>query len=129
MRINTPIHKLTMDDSYKVVNAVVAWCKENLPIKVKRKRDLSVMVHKSKQEVYGQYCVKNHWLTVNLEAVENVEMLIRTTIHEFIHSGQNLKNYYKYNQKYGYFKNPLEKEANKYEEYYRVCWKQIKKLI
>lgn len=129
MRINTPIHKLSMDDSYRIVNAVVLWCRDNLPTKVKRKNPMSVMVHKSDLDIYGQYCEKNNWLTVNLDCVENVAMLIRTTIHEFIHSGQNLKKYSKYTKKYGYFKNPLEVEANKYEVHYRECWKQIKKTI
>ena len=77
--------------------------------------------------VYGQYCDKNHWLSINLSTSNNVKDLVKTTIHEYTHVCQDLKEYSLMNKQVGYDKNPFEKEACYNEQmYYTNCWRSIK---
>ena len=85
------------------------------------------MVHNSpKHLVYGEFCERNNWLTVNLGICGNVREIIKTTIHEYTHHCQDLKEYSVMTKQVGYDKNPFEVEANLNEMYYKNCWKSIK---
>jgi chloramphenicol O-acetyltransferase len=55
-------------------------------------------------------------------------MLIRSTIHEYTHTLQSLKEYSLMNKQVGYDNNPFEVEANESEKkHYKECWSEIKK--
>jgi len=109
----------------------VEWCKVNLaPPIIKRRKELCVMVHRTDKPVYGEYCERNNWLTINLFTCENVKDIVTTTIHEYTHFCQDLKEYAVMTKQVGYDKNPFEVEANQNEVvYYKQCWKQIKNNI
>lgn len=123
---------LTMDQSYKIVNLTIQWCEKFFtPPQIKRRRELIVMIYNSPTHmVYGQYCDKNHWLSINLSTSNNVKDLVKTTIHEYTHVCQDLKEYALMNKQVGYDNNPLEVEARYNEEtYYTNCWRSIKGKI
>jgi hypothetical protein len=132
MRINTPIHKLTMDQAYLIVNETVEWCKDYFePPVINRRKQLCVMIHSTEEKmVYGEYCDKNNWLTINLFHCHNVKDIVSTTIHEYVHYTQDLKWYALYSRKMGYDNNPFEVEARQEEKRnYMKCWKEIRKEI
>jgi len=129
MRLNTPTTKLTMDQSYKIVNLSVEWCKKFFtPPHVKRRKPLCVMIHNTPaREVYGEYCERNNWLSVNLGTCDNVKDIIKTTIHEYTHFCQDLKEYSLMSKQVGYDDNPFEVEARLNEDtYYKNCWRSVK---
>ena len=118
-----------MDQSYKIVNLTIQWCEKFFtPPQIKRRRELIVMIYNSPTHmVYGQYCDKNHWLSINLHTSNTVKDLVKTTIHEYTHVCQDLKEYALMNKQVGYDNNPLEVEARYNEEtYYTNCWRSIK---
>lgn len=123
---------LTMDQSYAIVKLTIQWCQKFFtPPHIKRRKELLIMMYESKTDgVYGQYCDKNNWLTINLGICRSVKDLVKTTIHEYTHYCQDLKEYSLMNKKVGYDRNPFEVEANFNEEqYYRNCWRSIKSKL
>lgn len=123
---------LTMDQSYKIVNLTIQWCEKFFTApQIKRRRELLVMIyHSETNRVYGQYCDRNNWLTINTSFCGSVKDLVKTTIHEYTHYCQDLKEYSLMNKKVGYDRNPFEVEANLNEEtYYTNCWRSIKSKI
>ena len=132
MKLTTKTPTLSMDQSYKIVNLTIRWCEKFFtPPQIKRRRELLVMLYSSPtHEVYGQYCDKNHWLSINLAMCGTVKDLVKTTIHEYTHVCQDLKEYSLMTKKVGYYKNPLEVEACYNEDtYYTNCWRSIKNKI
>ena len=127
MRLTDKIYN--MDQSYRLVNLTVEWCKKFFTEPhIKRRRELLVMVYNSHtHEVFGQYCERNNWLTINLYDCPTVKDIIKTTIHEYTHYCQDLKEYSVMTKQVGYDKNPLEVEARLNEDtYYKNCWRSIK---
>ena len=91
-----------MDQSYNIVRSVISWCQENLsPPVIKRRSVMKVMVFRETGGDYGYYCDQNNWLVINLDVTPNIRMLIRSTIHEYTHSLQNLKEYSLMNKQVG----------------------------
>lgn len=131
MKLTTHISEVSMDQSYKIVNLTIAWCKKNFtPPHIKRRKELLVMVYNSPTDrVYGQYCEQNNWLTINLGVCHNVRDVITTTIHEYTHFCQDLKQYSVMTKKLGYDRNPFEVEARENESYYKKCWKSVKRKL
>ena len=88
------------------------------------------MVHNSpKHLVYGEFCERNNWLTVNLGVCGNVREIIKTTIHEYTHHIQKglKQNYNSSVEKNGYYDSPFEVEARENEKIYKsVIWKEFK---
>ena len=128
MRLTDKIYN--MDQSYRLVNLTIKWCEKFFTAPhIKRRRELLVMIyHSPTHQVYGQYCDKNHWLTINIYNCPTVRDLIKTTIHEYTHVCQDLKEYALMNKQVGYDNNPLEVEARYNEDtYYINCWRSIKK--
>jgi hypothetical protein len=125
----TKSEDITMDQSYNIVRSVISWCQENLsPPVIKRRSVMKVMVFRETGGDYGYYCDQNNWLVINLDVTPNIRMLIRSTIHEYTHSLQNMKEYSLMNKQVGYDSNPFEVEANNSEKkYYKECWSEIKK--
>jgi hypothetical protein len=129
MRLNTYTTKLSMDQSYRLVNLTVEWCKKFFTSPhIKRRKELLVMLYSSPtHEVYGQYCERNNWLTINLANCKDVKDIVKTTIHEYTHFCQDLKEYAVMTKKVGYDFNPFEVEARLNENtYYKNCWRSIK---
>lgn len=121
-----------MDQSYALVMLTVKWCEKFFtPPAVKRRTSLSVMVYNNiNRRVYGQYCERNNWMTINIIMCNNVKDIIKTTIHEYTHFSQDLKEYALMNKKVGYDNNPFEIEARFNEDtYYTNCWRSIKNKI
>jgi hypothetical protein len=121
-----------MDQAYKIVNLTVEWGKKFFTDPhIRRRKELLVMVYNSPtHQVFGQYCDKNHWLSINLHNCVTVKDLIKTTIHEYTHVCQDLKEYALMNKQVGYDKNPLEVEARLNEDtYYKNCWRSIKSKL
>lgn len=88
------------------------------------------MIHNTPaREVYGEYCSGNNWLTINLHNCVSIKDIITTTIHEYVHFCQDLKDYGKMSKKMGYENNPYEVEARDNEKYYTNCWRSIKYKI
>ena len=121
-----------MNQSYKVVTLTVKWCQKFFSApRTKRRKELLVMVYDSPTDnIYGQYCNDNHWLTINLHNCNTIKDIIKTTIHEYTHVCQDLKEYALMNKTVGYNNNPFEIEATYNENtYYYNCWRSIKKEI
>lgn len=131
MRINTPTHKISLDESYAIVCGTVEWCKGNLRSpEIHRRKNLCIMVHRSENQVYGEYCYNNNWLTINIRQCINIKDIVSTTIHEYTHFLQKLDDYAKKTKEVGYNDNPYEVEARENEKLYTTkCWKQIKNNI
>lgn len=117
-----------LDQSYKIVNLTVEWCKKFFTApNIKRRKPLCLMIHNTPaREVYGEYCSGNNWLTINLHNCVSIKDIITTTIHEYVHFCQDLKDYGKMSKKMGYENNPYEVEARDNEKYYTNCWRSIK---
>jgi hypothetical protein len=80
---------------------------------------------------YGEYCVVDNIISINLERNVYIRCLIKTIIHEYTHYLQPIKTkYQKLAKKHGYYDNPLEVEA-RYNEInlYRNCFTDIKKIL
>ena len=132
MRLNTLVTSLSMDNSYKIINLTIDWCKVFFtPPHIKRRSELLVMVYSSEShESMGEFCNRNNWLTINLSGNSTVKDLIQTTIHEYTHHCQDLKEYPALQKKVGYDDNPYEVEARHNETtYYINCWRSIKRKI
>lgn len=86
------------------------------------------MVYRETGGDYGYYCDHNNWLIINLDVTPNIRSIVRSTIHEYTHTLQNLKEYSLMNKQVGYDNNPFEVEANECElKHYKECWSEIKK--
>lgn len=121
-----------MNQSYKVVTLTVKWCQKFFSAPhIKRRNELLVMVYDSPtHQNMGEFCHRNNWLMVNLGTNDSVKDLIKTTIHEYTHHCQDLKEYYVMNKTVGYNNNPFEIEATYNENtYYYNCWRFIKKEL
>jgi len=130
MKLRDKTKTLTMDQSYTLVMMTIRWCEKFFtPPHTKRRSSLCVMVHCSPaREVYGEYCERRNWLTINLSYCENVKDIVKTTIHEYTHFCQDLKEYSLMTKQVGYDDNPFEVEARYNEDtYYTNCWRSIKK--
>lgn len=125
----TRTNDMSMDQLYSMIGSVKKWCEENLPPPVIRRRTTTkVMVYKEVGgEIYGAYTDKYNWIVINLSVCHNLRILIRTVIHEYVHTTQDLKDYNRINKRVGYEKNPYELQANKIEQRsYKKCWDEIK---
>ena len=79
---------------------------------------------------YGEYNYMTNKIRIHHNICENVQMMIRTIIHEYTHYIQDIKGKYDIlYKKYGYDKHPQEIEARKNEKLYSSCWKIIKNRI
>ena len=105
-----------LDQSYKIVNLTVEWCKKFFTApNIKRRKPLCLMIHNTPaREVYGEYCSGNNWLTINLHNCVSIK---------------DIKDYGKMSKKMGYENNPYEVEARDNEKYYTNCWRSIKYKI
>lgn len=131
MKISLKAKGLTIDESYKICQLTIQWCQKFFDDPhVKRRRPLVLAATICEgYDIYGWYCPINHWMIINLSHSTTIKLLIQTTIHEYVHSCQNLKEYASLTRKLGYDNNPLEVEARKNEKYYINCWRSIKQKL
>lgn len=137
MKLRTKTIELTPLEHKFIVRETIKWCREFLGENNRRKSKFKVFVgpqpKREKKEIgncYGHFdCLKNK-LSVFPEHNKNVRELIQTTIHEYTHYTQPIRSkYYTYDEQYGYLRNPFEVVARKNEGLYKLCWKQLKKVI
>lgn len=74
--------------------------------------DITTFVEGKHKDKWRAHYNWNGEIIVYKKHHKNVKELIRTVIHEFIHTTQDYKTYYKYEKKYGYNNNPYEISAN-----------------
>lgn len=103
------------------------YCKENIGYK-KRKGLPTFSVMKSKSDAcYGQYCPEKNKIYVYRNNTPNLRQFVKTFIHEYTHSTQNLRHYANRLVKYGYEEHPDEIEARQTEFiHYKAALKYLR---
>lgn len=107
----------------------LTWCDNNMSRDGHRKPPYKISIRKqvSGDPCYGQYDEDTNTIYIYYNHCTNVELLIRTVLHEYTHHLQPIEGKYnKLLKKHGYDKHPQEIEARKMEEYYLNVWKYIK---
>ena len=124
----TPLWFLDKQTVTDIVRLTDDWCGKNLG----RKGELTIEIKKQgwfETPCYGGYDEDNQIILLYTNRCFNIKDLIRCLLHEYTHHLQDLREYDKLNEKYGYDKNPFELEAHKVSEYYPHVWKRIKNKI
>ena len=102
---------------------LIEWCQNNISYDNTSKPDFTI-----KYYAHSKYAARYH--TVSRKCIfyiyqgQKIREIVNNVIHEFVHARQhnedNLQLYDKFNQEFGYEKNPYEVEArkvaNKYED-------------
>lgn len=122
--LNTETNELTIPKMRKLVGKTIQWAKKN--IKTKEKKCSPTFKISKKINGFGEYNLKENQMILNPIVCKNVKMLVRTALHEYCHSLQDLKNYNTTLNIVGYRKHPQEIEARNMEKLYSNCWKEIK---
>jgi hypothetical protein len=135
MKLLTKTEDLTFSESTAIAFAVIDWCEKHIGINWRYSRPritlLGGIADDMAKTTYGEYCVADNIISINLERNVYVRCLIKTIIHEYTHYLQPIKTkYHKLAKKHGYYDNPLEVEA-RYNEInlYRNCFTDIKKIL
>ena len=131
VRINSLTDKLDMRTIKKIVYMSLGWCEKNLSRDGHRKPPYKISIRKQYggETCYGEYDDDTHTITIFYNNCHNVELLIKTVLHEYTHYLQNLRWYNNVLSKVGYDNHPQEKEALVMEELYSQCWKEIKRYL
>ena len=76
---------------------------------------------------HGEYCWFSEEIYLYTNRMNNVEQVIKTLIHETVHSTQSkeLFDYY-YDIGYTYDNHPFERQAKYHEKYWKIYEKQLK---
>ncbi len=129
VKINSLTEKLDMMTIKKIVYMSLGWCEKNLSKDGHRKPPYKISIRKQTggEPCYGQYEDETKTITIFYNNCHNVELLIRTVLHEYTHYLQPIAGkYHKLLKKHGYEKHPQEIEARKMEGYYLNVWIKIK---
>lgn len=126
MYLKTPTSELSTYILRKVVCETILWCETNIGKRGKRLSYSVLTLPDSCSPTYGQYDPENRTIRIYRNYCKTIRMVIRTTIHEYAHSLQDLRTYDKVLKKVGYNKHPLEVEARECESLYSDCFKEIK---
>jgi hypothetical protein len=127
--LKTKTSDLTSRQLRNIVGECIRFMEMSVGTKPSRQKTLKYRVINCKVPAYGNYDYKNNTITIHRNYTTDVKMVIRTVLHEYTHSIQNLRNYHVLLKKVGYDKHPQEIEACKNEKLYSPCWKQIKQYI
>ena len=78
----------------------------------KRKPDVHVLRRNTKH-FYGmaEWVWDDNLITIHLRKNKTIKSLTISLLHEFCHYTQNMDRYFEYLEKYGYWKNPYEIQA------------------
>jgi hypothetical protein len=105
---------------------VFRWCKKNMGINRRYKIPISLSVVRNDYEprTYGAFDPDKNQIILYHNKIRTLQKLVTTIIHEYQHSLQPVKTKYAvYSIFYGYWNNPLEKDARNAEK------KHYKKVI
>jgi Zn-dependent peptidase ImmA (M78 family) len=121
-------NKLTHHDAKKVLQ----WCIEKYGISKINGNRLSIQYRKpdyDEEDMSGYYDKQDETIFVNKLMNENIEDLVKTVIHEYVHYRfHNMKDYYVLSKYMDHDDNPMEKEADKIESRdYKECLLFLKK--
>jgi hypothetical protein len=135
MKLLTKTEDLTFSQTTSIAISVIDWCEKNIGVNWRYPKPkitlLGGIIDNMSNTTYGEYCVVDNLISINLERNVYVRCLIKTVIHEYTHYLQPIRTkYHKLAKKHGYYDNPLEVEARYNEETrYKDCFKHLKKII
>ena len=115
------ISNWTRTEKRLISERVFRWCKNNMGINGRYKTPISLSVVQNDYEprTYGAFDPDENQVIIYHNRIRTLEKLITCIIHEYQHSLQPVKTYYGiYSVLYGYWNNPLEKEARLAEKKY-----------
>jgi len=75
-----------------------------------------VVIHDTQATTFAEFCTEEREVITNVAGVESMKKIIQSIIHEYVHYLQHPGWYTRYEQDYGYTKNPYEIEANEIAE-------------
>jgi len=112
------------------------WCIDNFGVCNRKKRKLIFEFTKKKglldykYPICGRYCFYRNKIIIYEPTCHTLYDVVSTVIHEYTHYLQSGYRYKKYEKKYFYSQNPLERQAKKFEKLYtNQCIQSIKKLL
>jgi len=127
----TSISNWTRAQKRDLSERIFRWCKNNMGINGRYKTPISLSVIRNQYEpqTYGVFDPDENQVIIYHNRIRSLERLITTIIHEYQHSLQPVKTYYGiYSVVYGYWKNPLEKDARRAEKkYYKKVFDYLNK--
>jgi hypothetical protein len=93
---------------------VMEWCEINLQQPKSTKPSLTINYYSNKSRS-GVYYSSTHDCVIYVNSHHNIQQVVNTVIHEYVHALQRSKNfdklYNKYQKEVGYDQNPFEIEA------------------
>lgn len=128
--VNTPTFVLDDSTIYRIVELTNQWCENKLGTNDNRG---CLTIHIKNQPyftkpTYGGYDISSNIIVIHKNRCENIEFIIKTILHEYVHYLQDIDGYDSMMDEFGYENHPLEIEANSImNDYYSVVWNDIKK--
>jgi hypothetical protein len=129
----TLVSKLSRYKIRKMIRLAVNFCALRLGKMRNRAYPTTYLSFYKNSDVMGEYDPYRHWIWIYPERCLTVFSLLRTLIHEWVHSVQKIRTeYQKLFLQYGYDDHPQEKEATAAEykwgrwllRYVQIHWKK-----
>jgi hypothetical protein len=127
---SSPIKEFSINELREIGHLLNEYCKTNLGVK-KSKGLPTFTVRKDKTlSCYGEFNDRVHKIYLFYNVIPNLKFFVRTFIHEYTHSLQNLRHYQSHLIRFGYTQHPDEVQARQTEMFhYREAIKYIKSKI
>lgn len=123
-----PGKRINKPDAERIGTCTLAWCvskygpsRGNQPINLA----LEFTSFPDKSIEYGEYQWDTNTIVLFYNAARTPRLVIATVIHEYAHSQQRRAWYTRYDNMYGYFDNPYEKEAFSREKDWKLCFSYL----
>lgn len=124
-----PISSFSITELREFCEILNQYCSKTLGYR-KSKGLPTYTVRKINSGYYGQYCPDSHKIFVYYNQVGNLRMFVKTFIHEYTHSIQNLRYYANRLKNTGYSMHPDEVQARDMEKvHYRAAVTFLKKHL
>jgi len=126
------VNELDMTMIRHIVKCTAHWCAVNLGMNNERRMDMSIEVIPNLTErLAGEFIESQNKIVIYYNRNKTVRDLVMTTIHEYVHYLQPIRNNYKRMLKeYGYDSHPMEIEArNAEQKYFTQAWSYVKTKI
>lgn len=108
---DSPITNFNVGELRNICHILMDYCKDNIGYH-KTKGLPSFSIRKSPTRKYlGQFYPDNHLIKIYYNHVGTLGEFVKTFVHEYTHSTQNLRHYENRLLKYGYTNHPEEIEA------------------
>jgi hypothetical protein len=125
---------MRFSEVWDITNMTLAICMQTFGVNPRRKHKISVAIEQSHKDgdAFGQYESDTNTIYIYLDYVKNVEMLVSTIVHEYIHSLQPIPSKYdKLLKEYKYYsRHPHERQAVYYEKKYsRPIWNIVNQAL